>query len=104
MSFSGSGLSAGLVREPGGTTPAADATILGLGRSTEVFLASDVTSADISYTGSDLVYNLGSAPGISEITGTITSEVVATPEPALLSLTMLGLAGLCFARRRRGIL
>lgn len=88
----------------GGDYTCSDATILGLGRSTEAFLASDVTSADISYTGSDLVYNLGSAPGISEITGTITAEAVATPEPALLSLTTLGLAGLCFARRRKGIL
>jgi MYXO-CTERM domain-containing protein len=84
---------------PGGV---GGATILGLGRTTEAFLASGVTSSEIAFSGSDLEYNLGSAPAISEITGTISSEsVVATPEPALFPLTALGLAGLWFVRRRK---
>jgi hypothetical protein len=83
---------------PGGT---GDATILGLGRTTEAFLASGVTSAQVSYTGSDLVYNLGLAPDITEITGTVTSEsVAATPEPTTLWVTALGFAGVWIARRR----
>lgn len=86
---------------PGGV---GDATILGVGRSTEAFLATGVTSANISYTGSDLVYNLGASPDISEITGTVTSEsVMAAPEPSLFFLTALGLAGLCCVRRRKSI-
>jgi hypothetical protein len=78
-----------------------DATIIGLGRSPEVFLASGVTGADISFSGSELKYILGPPGGVSEITGTITSEAVATPEPALFPVMALGLAGLWFGRRRK---
>jgi hypothetical protein len=85
---------------PGGE---GDATILGLGRSTPVFLASGVSQANISFSGSDLTYNLGLAPDITQITGTISTEGVVTPEPSLLPLTMLGLAGLWLARRRKSI-
>jgi hypothetical protein len=85
---------------PGGV---GDATILGLGRSPEAFLVTGVTSADISYSGNDLLYNLGLAPDIKEITGTISSETV-TPEPGYLSVMALGLAGLWFARRRKPVL
>jgi hypothetical protein len=84
----------------GGSYTCTDATILGLGRSPEAFLATDVTSADISFSGSELAYDLGSAPGISEITGTITSEAVAAPEPALFPILAVGIAGLWLARRR----
>ncbi len=85
---------------PGGV---GDATLLGLGRSTEAFLASGVTEVSIGNTGSDLVYNLGLAPDITEVTGTVLSETV-TPEPSLLSIMALGFAGLWFARRRQSAL
>jgi hypothetical protein len=85
---------------PGGV---GDATILGLGRSVEAFLASGVTTVSISGSGSDATYNLGLAPDISEITGTVTAEAV-TPEPATLPVAALGIAGLWFARRRKAIL
>ena len=86
---------------PGGL---GDATILGLGRGTEAFLVSGVTSASISFSGSDLTYNLGSAPDITEITGTVGSEAVVTPEPSLFVLTVFGIAGLWLARRRKAAL
>jgi hypothetical protein len=86
---------------PGGE---GDATILGLGRGVQAFLVSGVTSAEVSFSGSNLTYNLGFAPDISEITGTVTGESVVTPEPALFPFTILAIAGLWFVRRRKAIL
>jgi hypothetical protein len=65
---------------------------------------SGVTSAEVSFSGSNLTYNLGFAPDISEITGTVTGESVVTPEPALFPFTILAIAGLWFVRRRKAIL
>ena len=76
------------------------ADLLALGRSTEVALIDDVTSVTISFTGNSLTYNLGYGPDITEIAGTITSESVV-PEPRLLPLSALCLAGLWWMRRRR---
>jgi hypothetical protein len=78
--------------------------LLLLGRSTEVALFEDVTSVEIANTGNSLAYNFGYAPDITEITGTISSEAVVTPEPALLPLTAFALAGLWFIRRRKATL
>lgn len=86
---------------PGGV---GDATILGLGRSVEAFLLTGVSTAEVAFSGSDIKYNVGSAPAIQQIAGTITSEVVATPEPAVFPLCALGLAGLWLARRRKASL
>jgi hypothetical protein len=86
---------------PGGV---GDATILGLGRSVESFLASGVSTVLISGSGSNLTYNLGLAPDITETTGSITSETAVTPEPLTLPVTVLGIAGLWFARRRKAVL
>jgi hypothetical protein len=91
-----------------GSYSCADATLLGLGRHNtvsgeveEVFLITDASGISINDTGSELNYNLtGTAAG----TGTITSESVVTPEPSFLTFTALGLAGLCFARRRKAVL
>jgi hypothetical protein len=80
-----------------------DATLLGFGRSTEVALFENVTSVQISFTGDSLTYNLGYAPDITEIAGTISGETVA-PEPALFPVLILGLASLWFAGRRKAIL
>jgi MYXO-CTERM domain-containing protein len=75
--------------------------ILLLGRSTEVALLDDVTSVELANTGNDLAYNFGYAPDITEITGSITSEVASAPEPTLLPFVAFGLAGLWFVRRRK---
>lgn len=79
------------------------ATILGLGRTSangplEAFLAENVGTVTISYSGTYEHYNMG-PPGIQVIAGSITGEFV-TPEPAMLPLLGLCFAGLWFARRR----
>ena len=88
----------------GGSYTCNDATILGLGRSPGAFLTSNVTTATISFSGSELRYNLGAAPDVSQIVGSITGESVVTPEPSFFPLTAIALAGLWFARRRKAIL
>lgn len=75
------------------------ATVLGFSRSAPVYLASDVTGVELTGMGGNISGQFGS-PGLSVIQGTITSEAVA-PEPTLLLLTLCGLAGLWFVRRRR---
>jgi MYXO-CTERM domain-containing protein len=84
------------------TGPGGGASIIGVGRNAEAFLISDATTGSIVGTGSQTLYNFGVPPGVSEITGAITSETV-TPEPAFLPVTALGLAGLWFVRRRRAL-
>jgi hypothetical protein len=84
----------------GGSFSCSDATILGLGRTTEAFLVEGVSSIAINDSGSNLNYNIA---GTSEITGTVTGES-AVPEPAIFPVTALALAGLWFARRRKAIL
>jgi hypothetical protein len=80
--------------DPGGTV-----TILGLGRSPQAFLDTNVGSVSFTFTpGSESEYNLG-PPVVPVTTGTITSEAVV-PEPTLLPLLALGLAGLWFVRRK----
>jgi hypothetical protein len=84
---------------PGGV---GDATLIGLGRnSVQAFLANGLTQVNVSNAGTSFVsYNLGTAPDLSVIRGTLTSETVA-PEPAALPVMALGLAGLWFVRRRK---
>jgi hypothetical protein len=81
-----------------GTGPDDSATLLGLSRTDEVFLASNVTSAYFSGAGDSLGYVLGGPiPAVNTISGTITYQ---TPEPSALPLLALSLAGLWFLRRR----
>jgi hypothetical protein len=87
---------------PPGSYTCADATILALSRTYPAFLASDVSSVTVSNSGNDIAGVLGSPPGLSVITGSITSEAVV-PEPTLLPLVAFGLAGLWFARRRKAV-
>jgi hypothetical protein len=82
---------------PGGV---GGATILGVGRSAQSFLYEDVVSAEIDYTGSNVTYAFGTNP--VKIYGTLSESAV--PEPAVIPVLALGLAGLLFARRRKAIL
>jgi len=90
---------------PGGI---GDATILGMARTiqgsptgSQIFLASNITSVDISGSGDSLFYSLGGpTPPVEFSSGTISE----TPEPGLIPLMALGLAGLILMRRRKVIL
>jgi len=85
-----------------GTGGIPGATILGIGDSIPAYLAVDVTQFLVNGTPSTTLYlgfDQAPPPAGSFISGTVTS-----PEPALLPLLALGLAGLWFARRRKAIL
>jgi hypothetical protein len=82
---------------PGGV---GGATIAGVGRQYQSFLYEDVTGALFDDSGSFLRYTFGVDP--VKIYGTVSETAV--PEPALIPVLALGLAGLYFARRRKAIL
>jgi hypothetical protein len=90
------------------TGPGGFATVLGMARTingsptgSQIFLASNITSVDIFGSGDSLGYELGGpTPPVQYTSGTINE----TPEPGLISLMALGLAGLILVRTRKAIL
>jgi len=75
-----------------------NAEILGLSANAPAYLATDVTAFAVTGSPSTTV-DIGINGGIA-----FGSVVTVIPEPALMPVLALGLAGLCFARRRRAIL
>jgi len=94
-----------------GSISGGDESLIGVGRGVPAFLLTNVVASTVSFGGSgssvifDVCPTVGevrSCPDLHVTAGTITSESV-TPEPALLPFTLLGIAGLWFARRRKAI-
>jgi hypothetical protein len=76
-----------------------EGTFLAFGQKNGVQLISGVSVGAISFSDSTSKWNVGSAPDLQIVNGTIGGENVV-PEPGYLSVSALGIAGLWFARRR----
>lgn len=80
--------------------------VLGVSDNVPVYLATDVSLFNVSGgvgagTSGDPTTTV--VVGINEKSITFGTDVTVIPEPALIPVLALGLAGLCFARRRRAI-
>ncbi len=82
-----------------GAPPSDEATILAFGPKVQSYYVSSVATVDASVSGSSSQLVL-TGNGITAIAGSITGES-AVPEPALVPVMALTLAGLLFARRRK---
>jgi hypothetical protein len=78
--------------------------VIGLSANVPVYLLTDVSVFSVGGgVGAGTKANPASTLDIGADFASITEGTVTTPEPALIPVLAFGLAGLCFARRRRAI-